>query len=102
MKYIIAISRFINDCTRKDVVESNGVENNYLMASSVNNCKRSGPCFLMDCTFLRLHSTVDFFEMALDSTDSNEVAEKQAYSLPFKNINMHDETHWIACQLSRE
>lgn len=51
MKCIIATSHFINDCTRKDVVETNGVENNYLMASSVNNCKHSGPCFLINCIF---------------------------------------------------
>lgn len=44
MKYIIAASHYINDCTRKDVVESNGAENNYLMVPSVNNCKHSGPC----------------------------------------------------------
>lgn len=43
MKYVIATSHFVNDCARKDVVEGNGVENDYLMALPVNNCKHSGP-----------------------------------------------------------
>lgn len=73
MKYIIATSHFINDCTRKDRGESNGVESNYLMAHSVNNCKHSGPCFLIVCTFFHLHHTADLFETGLGSTDSNDV-----------------------------
>ena len=72
MKYIIATSHFINDCTRKDGGESKGVENNYLMAPSVNNCKGSGPCFLIDCIVLHLCNTVELFETGLGSTDSND------------------------------
>lgn len=70
MKYIIATSHFINDSTRKDRGESKAVENNNLMAPSVNNCKHSGPCFLIVCSFFHLHNTVDLFETGLGNTDS--------------------------------
>lgn len=72
MKHIIATSHFINDCTRKDRGESTEVESNYLMAHSVN-CKHSGPCFLIVCSFFHLHNSVDLFETGLGNTDSNDV-----------------------------
>lgn len=74
MKYIIATSHFINDSTRKDRGESNGVDSNYLMAHSVNNCKHSGPRFLIVCSLFHLHNTVDLFEIGLGNTDSNDVS----------------------------
>lgn len=75
MKHIISTSHFINDCKRKDVVESNEIDSNYLMTPPVNNCKHSGPCLLINYIFLHLNNAIDyfFFWNSFNNIDGNEV-----------------------------